>query len=71
MNLRNRLLEAGAVVVGLISAATIHYHNHIAVIHNLLPTVGAAVVGCAATLIARGNVSLRLLLGHGVVSLRS
>lgn len=64
--LADALLEACAVVVGLVAAAAVHHNNHLAVVANVLATIRAGMVCRAAALIAGRNVGFRFLLSHGV-----
>ena len=64
--LRKAFLEAGAVMIRLVSPPAVHHDDQIAVVHDLLPTIHAVVLGRAAALIARGDVCLRFLrFSHG------
>ena len=56
--LAQRLLVASAVVVGLVAAAIVHQHDHFAVVHDTLATVGTGVHGGTAALVTSRYVGL-------------
>ena len=56
--LAQRLLVAGAVVVGLVAAAIVHQHDHLAVIHDALATIGTGMRGGTAALVTSRYVGL-------------